>query len=55
MTTDEAGYQRIVDPVEGLSKITNTFLIVVLVLGSAILILLSTLAIRERKYDISVA
>lgn len=54
VTTDEAGYQRIVGPVEGLSKVTNTFLIVVLVLGSAILILLSTLAIRERKYEIGV-
>lgn len=33
---------------------TNTFLIVVLVLSSMILILLSTLAIRERKYEIGV-
>lgn len=54
VATDEISYNRIVGPVEGLSKITNTFLIVVLVLGSAILILLSTLAIRERKYEIGV-
>lgn len=54
VSTDEAGYNRIVGPVEGLSKITNTFLIVVLVLGSAVLVLLSTLAIRERKYEIGV-
>lgn len=54
VTTDEASYNRIVGPVEGLSKITNTFLIVVLILGSAILILLSTLAIRERKYEVGV-
>jgi putative ABC transport system permease protein len=54
VTTDEAGYKKVVGPVEGLAKITNTFLIVVLVLGSMILILLSTLAIRERKYEIGV-
>lgn len=54
VTTDEAGYNRIVGPVEGLSKIANTFLIVVLILGSAILLLLSTLAIRERKYEVGV-
>lgn len=54
VSTDEAGYNRIVGPVEGLTKITNTFLIAVLVLGSVILIILSTLAIRERKYEIGV-
>lgn len=54
VATDEAGYNKIVGPVEGLSKITNTFLIAVLILGSVILILLSTLAIRERKYEIGV-
>nr|WP_275581518.1 ABC transporter permease [Amphibacillus cookii] len=54
VTTDEAGYQKIVGPVEGLAKVTNTFLIVVLILGALILILLSTLAIRERKYEIGV-
>lgn len=54
VTTDEVGYKKVVGPVEGLAKVTNTFLIVVLVLGSMILILLSTLAIRERKYEIGV-
>ncbi|HEY5590389.1 MAG TPA: FtsX-like permease family protein [Paludibacter sp.] len=54
VTTDEAGYNKVVGPVEGLTKITNTFLIAVLLLGSVILILLSTLAIRERKYEIGV-
>ena len=54
VTTDEAGYKKVVGPVEGLAKVTNTFLVVVLVLGSMILILLSTLAIRERKYEIGV-
>ena len=54
LTTDEKGYQRVVGPVEGLAKITNTFMIVVLILGSMILVVLSTLAIRERKYEIGV-
>lgn len=54
VTTDEASYNKIVGPVEGLAKITNTFLIVVLILGSAILVLLSVLSIRERKYEIGV-
>lgn len=54
VTTDEAGYKKVVGPVEGLAKVTNTFLTVVLILGSMILILLSILAIRERKYEIGV-
>jgi putative ABC transport system permease protein len=54
VVTDEAGYKKVVGPVEGLARVTNTFLIVVLILGSIVLILLSTLAIRERKYEIGV-
>ncbi len=54
VATDEQGYQQVVGPVEGLAKVTNTFLVVVLILGSVILIMLSTLAIRERKYEIGV-
>lgn len=54
VVTDEAGYKKVVGPVEGLSKVSTTFLIAVLVLGSVILILLSSLAIRERKYEIGV-
>jgi putative ABC transport system permease protein len=54
VTTDEASYNAIVKPVEGLKKITYVFLIVVLLLGAIILILLSTIAIRERKYEIGV-
>lgn len=54
VSTDEKSYNKIVGPVEGLAKITNTFLAVVLLLGSAVLILLSVLSIRERKYEIGV-
>ena len=52
--TDEAGYKKVVGPVEGLRNISITFMIIVLILGSVILILLSSIAIRERKYEIGV-
>ncbi|MCL1794145.1 MAG: ABC transporter permease [Oscillospiraceae bacterium] len=54
VSTDEASYNTIVKPVEGLKVITYVFLAVVLILGAIILILLSTIAIRERKYEIGV-
>ena len=52
--TDAEGYNAIVQPVEGLRSVTFTFLAAVLILGAVILVLLSTLAIRERKYEIGV-
>ena len=52
--TDEAGYNTIVKPVEGLKGITLVFLAAVLILGAVILVLLSSIAIRERKYEIGV-
>lgn len=54
VTTDEAEYNAIVGPVEGLSSIARTFMIVVLALGGVIIALLSSIAIRERKYEIGV-
>jgi len=54
VTTDKAGYEAIVKPVEGLKTVVFWFLVVVLALGAVILILLSTIAIRERKYEIGV-
>jgi len=52
--TDEAGYKRMIDPVTGLQGISLTFLVIVLTLGAIIMILLSVIAIRERKYEIGV-
>jgi len=49
-----AGYQKVVGPVEGLKKISLTFMIIVLIFGAMILMLLSSIAIRERKYEIGV-
>lgn len=54
VSADAAKYNKAVGPVEGLSRIVTIFLVVVLVLGSLILILLSTMAIRERKYEVGV-
>ncbi|MDR0848019.1 MAG: FtsX-like permease family protein [Propionibacteriaceae bacterium] len=52
--TDEAGFNAVVGPVEKMSKVTNAFMVVVLALGGVIVLLMSTLAIRERKYEIGV-
>jgi len=51
---DEAGYRRMIAPIENLQDISLTFLLVVLLFGAAIMILLSAIAIRERKYEIGV-
>jgi len=52
--TDERGYDNIVRPVEGLRGVSVAFMIIVLALGAVILFLLSTIAVRERKYEIGV-
>ena len=54
VSTDENSYNTIVKPVEGLKGITYVFLAVVLILGAIILLLLSSMAIRDRKYEIGV-
>ncbi|QUH19467.1 FtsX-like permease family protein [Alkaliphilus sp. B6464] len=54
VTTDEVSYSKIVGPVEGLKGIAVTFMIVVLIFGGIIIALLSSIAIRERKYEIGV-
>lgn len=54
VTTDEAAYNKIVGPVEGISKIVTIFLVVVLVFGGVILLFLAVMAVRERKYEIGV-
>ncbi|MCI9128223.1 MAG: ABC transporter permease [Eubacterium sp.] len=54
VNTDEAGYNKIVAPVEGLSKISITFMWIVLIVGGIILLFVTSMAIRERKYEIGV-
>jgi len=54
VTIDEEAYNKIVSPAVGMAKISLTFMIVVLILGGLILVLLATLSIRERKYEVGV-
>ena len=54
VSTDENSYNQIVAPVEVIKNITTIFVIVVMTLGSVVLIMLSTLTIRERKYEVGV-
>ena len=54
VTTDEASYDMVVKPVQGMQSFSITFMIIVLVLGAIILVLLTSIAIRERKYEIGV-
>ena len=51
---NEEEYKQVVAPVEKLSKISTVFLIVVLSLGAAVLILVSVMSMRERKYEVGV-
>ncbi len=54
VNVDAASYNSIVKPVESLKNISSTFLAVILSAGCLILILLSMLGVRERKYEIGV-
>ena len=54
VSTDAESYDRIVGPVDAMKGIFLTFMVVVLILGTIILILLSSMAIRERKYEVGV-
>jgi len=53
-SSNAADFYAMVAPIEGLRQVAQTFLLVVLVLGSVILMLLSSIFIRERKYEIGV-
>jgi len=52
--TDESEFESVAGPVESLKNLSLTFLLIVLALGAVIMVLLSVIAIRERKYEIGV-
>jgi len=52
--TDESNLERMAGSIESLKNLSLTFLIIVLTLGAIIMVLLSIIAIRERKYEIGV-
>lgn len=54
VSIDANSYNNIVKPVEGLKSISNIFMVLVLGFGGSILILISILSTRERKYEIGV-
>ena len=54
LSTDTVAYDAFVKPIEQMSIIAMIFLCVVLVLGASILLILSSLIVRERKYEIGV-
>lgn len=51
---DQAEYEKAVAPIEGLSRIANVFMTVILAVGAVVLLILSAMTIRERKYEIGV-
>lgn len=54
VSTDLAKYNAIVKPADSLRNIATVFLVITLVLGAGILILISVIAVRERKYEVGV-
>lgn len=54
VSVDDAEFRKIVAPVEGLQSITLMFTIAILITGALILMVISNIAIRERKYEIGV-
>lgn len=51
---DDSAYKSIVAPVENMTDITKTFVFAIVILGGTVLIILSSIAIRERKYEVGV-
>lgn len=54
LSTDAVAYDAFVKPIEQMGVISLIFLCVVLALGAAVLLILSSLVVRERKYEIGV-
>lgn len=48
------GYNQIVEPVKKMSSVATTYGIVVFLIGAVILVFLSVINIRERKYEVGV-
>lgn len=52
--SDIDGYNKIIEPVQKMSSVATTFGIVILLTGAVILVFLSIINIRERKYEVGV-
>jgi len=54
VVSKESTFESVTGQLENLQNLTLTFLIIVLMLGAFIMVLLSAISIRERKYEIGV-
>ena len=54
VTINQAALDRVTGPLSGLRNAAMTFTVVILILGAIVLVLVSYLAIRERKYEVGV-
>jgi putative ABC transport system permease protein len=52
--SDDSQYKAIVSPMENMTGLTTAFLVVTLVLGGIVLLIVTVLGVRERKYEIGV-
>ncbi len=54
MATDTGAYQQMVGPLEGVAKTSMNMLWLILIFGSGLVVLMSVLSVRERKYEVGV-
>lgn len=54
VNTDADSYNQVVQPVKGLGKVSLTLMAIVLFFGLSVLVLLSIMMVRERRYEIGV-
>ena len=54
VTINQAALDRVTGPLSAMRSAATTFTIVILILGAIVLVLVSYLAIRERKYEVGV-
>lgn len=54
VSIDKEKLDKVTGPLAGMKGVTQTFMIVILILGGIVLILLSFIAVRERKYEVGV-
>ena len=54
ITTNKDYFNNMISPILSLRNVTFTFMVVTIILGAIVLILLCSIAIRERKYEIGV-
>ena len=52
--SDIEGYEKIIEPVSNMSSVATTFGIIAVLTGAVILVFLSVINIRERKYEVGV-